>query len=98
MIRCTPIAEGCVPMSDLSSDNTRSELEEFYHGYAPRRFPTAKTKRAEQNIAKQLKLPLIRCGNTMLIDPRMGDDTLRKLAQHQSTEQPERRRGRPRAV
>lgn len=83
-------------MSDAMNGNAGSELEEFYNTYAPKRFPTAKTKRAKQNVAKKIKLPLIRVGNSTLIDPRMGDNRLRELALHQ-LEQP-RGRGRPRLI
>jgi hypothetical protein len=71
-------------------------LVPYYEVYAPARFPSAKTKRAQQNIARKLRLPLIKAGHSTLIDPQMGDDRLRELAQFQM--KPERRRGRPRVV
>ena len=71
----------------------------YYEEYAPKRFPKARTKRARQNIAKKLKLRLIRAGNSTLIDDEMADDDLRRLALHQQHPEPApRRRGRPRLI
>jgi hypothetical protein len=74
-----------------------ADLQEFYQVYCPPRFPSAKTRRAKQALARRLRLPVIRAGNTSLIDPIAGDDRLRQIALHQ--ELPDRpRRGRPRAI
>ena len=79
----------------------RPGLEEYFESYAPKRFPTAKKRRTKQLVAQRFKLPLIRVGNTVLVDPEMADDQLRKFAKFQ----PEpaeplqlKRRGRPRAA
>jgi hypothetical protein len=91
-------------MPDLLSKNTRpplQELQDYHREYAPRRFPSAKTKRAQQNIAKKIRMPLIRVGHTTLIDPVAGDNRLRELALYQTQpeqQQQRRRRGRPRTV
>jgi hypothetical protein len=75
------------------SNTDTSRLEDFYSVYAPRMFPAARTRRGKQNLAKKLRLPLIRAGNTTLIDPSAGDARLRELA---IGAQPLTRRGRPR--
>jgi hypothetical protein len=72
-------------------------LVDFYAVFCPQRFPSAKTRRAKQNLAKKLKLPLIRAGQNTLVDPRMADDRLRELALYQEREEPPRR-GRPRLI
>ena len=73
------------------SDNT---LVDYYSDYAPKRFPRAKSRRTQQDLAKRYRLPLIRVGYNVLIDPIAGDNRLRELAKHQEPEQ--RRLGRPR--
>lgn len=71
-------------------------LVDFHREWCPERIKTAKTRRAQQIIAKRYRLPLIRIGNSVLIDAEAGDDRLRELALHQ---EPERRRvGRPRTT
>jgi hypothetical protein len=74
------------------SDNSRPTLVEFYTEYLPSRVPTARSKRAKQNIARKYRLPVAYIGNTALIDPQAGDARLAEHAAFQ--EQP--RRGRPR--
>ena len=49
-------------MSDAMNGNAGSELEDFYNTYAPKRFPTAKTKRASQTERRQ--------ENQIAVDPR----------------------------
>jgi hypothetical protein len=82
--------------SALVGEDAPQALELFYTEYAPSRFPAAKTKRAQQSLAKKLRMPLIRAGNSVLIDPVAGDARLRELALHQQQEPP--RRGRPRLI
>jgi hypothetical protein len=74
------------------SDTPR--LEDFHREYAPRRFPGALSRRGQQALAKRLRLPLIRAGHSVLIDPDRGDERLRELAIGAEPQQP--RRGRPR--
>jgi len=71
-------------------------LVDFYREYAPSRVPSAKSRRAQQNIAKRYRLPIIKIGNSVLIDPEAGDARLRELALHHEPVQ--RRRGRPRTI
>jgi hypothetical protein len=73
-------------------------LEDYYEKYCPPRFPQARTKRAKQNIAKRLRLPVIHAGHTTLIDPLMGDNRLRELAAYCEAAPDARRRGRPRVA
>jgi hypothetical protein len=69
-------------------------LEDYYGSYCPRRIPTAKSRRSKQIAAKKFRLPVIKIGNTTLIDPQAGDDRLREFAR--GAPEPRRRRGRPR--
>lgn len=78
-----------------------NRLVRFYEDYAPSRFHqsdgTPYKRRTQQILAKKLRLPLIRAGHSILIDPDRADDVLRELAEHQEQEAPRRRgRGRPR--
>ena len=74
-------------------------LVDYYREYAPARFrhPNGEPvrRRSQQLLAKRYRLPLIRIGNSCLIDPAAADRRLRELALHQ---EPERRRGRPRTA
>lgn len=81
-------------MSEQQITNSR-RLVDYYDHYAPSRFPTARTKRAKQIVAQRYRLPIIRIGNSTLIDEALGDARLSEFALHQ---EPPRRRGRPRAA
>lgn len=87
-----------IQKSALLGENAPPALELFYTEYAPSRFPAAKTKRAQQSLAKKLRMPLIRAGNSVLIDPVAGDARLRELAKYQPEERQPARRGRPRLI
>jgi hypothetical protein len=85
------------PIMSDNNESTPTQLEDFYAVYCPRRFPTAKTKRAKQNIQRKYKIPVARVGNTTLVDPRMADDRLRDLAaaMYPQPDPTKRGRGRP---
>jgi hypothetical protein len=72
-------------------------LVDFFLIYCPPRFPAARSRRAKQVIAKKYRLPTVRIGWATLIDPKMGDDRLRELAQRPEREESPRR-GRPRLI
>jgi hypothetical protein len=71
------------------------QLVEVYTEYLPFRVPTAKSKRAQQAVIKKFRLPIIRIGNTSLVNRHKADAQLECYAAYQ---QPERRRGRRRAL
>jgi hypothetical protein len=70
-------------------------LVDYYDDYCPPRFPKARGRRAKQIIAQRYRLPIIRIGNSTLIDEAVADERLCEFALHQELP---RRRGRPRAA
>jgi hypothetical protein len=80
--------------------NDQTTLVNFYTEYAPSRFRTASgepvKRRTQQILAKRFRLPLIRAGHSVLIDPAQADERLRQAAEFQEPTGP--RRGRPRAA
>jgi hypothetical protein len=86
-------------MFDKVPPDANAALVDYYQEYAPSRFrlPNGEPvkRRSQQILAKRLRLPLIRCGRSVLIDPQEADNRLRQLAENQT--EPGRRRGRPRS-
>ena len=70
-------------------------IVDYYEDWCTSRIPSAKTRRAKQLAAKRYRLPIIRLGNSTVIDDEAGDARLREMALFQDTPQ---RRGRPRAL
>ena len=82
--------------SDQPASVTR--IVEYYDEYAARRFRKKNGKpvgkRSAQRLASKFRLPIIRAGNTTLIDEVAGDARLAEHALHRDPQRP--RRGRPR--
>jgi hypothetical protein len=72
-------------------------IVDFHAVFCPTRLPRAKTRRAQQKVAKQYRLPIARIGHSVVIDDVAGDAALLRHALHQHVEAVERRGpGRPR--
>jgi hypothetical protein len=53
-------------------------LEDCYDGYMPPRFPGVKTKRGKQKILSKYRIPTVKVGRTVLVDPAVADAHLIK--------------------